>query len=130
MTGICTTNPRLSPEEAQCCCPAHTHIHSKTPTSQCQSLWVQLAQGPPVRSVLSVIFVLQNWPLDVSSHYPVLGPWEPICRWYAAIHRRRRSCYERRVLMQFRYFGWLHVNTPQRNRRGAGGALITLCNFD
>lgn len=86
MTGIPTTNPRLSAAEAQCAVP---HTRPPNPTSQCQSLWVRLAQGPPVRSVLSVIFGLQNWPLDVSSCYPVLGPWDPICRWYAAIQREK-----------------------------------------
>lgn len=48
-----------------------------------------------MRSVLSVIFVLHNWPLDVSSHYPALGPRVSICHWYAAARPGRRSHYER-----------------------------------
>lgn len=99
----------------------HTHTHAlqtPNPTSQCQSLWVRLAEGAPsaIRPIchLCLAKLAITCFLSLPSFRP-FGTASVAGLLLLLLHRGRRSCCERRVVEQFRYFGWLFVNTLQGN---------------
>lgn len=84
MTGMHTTNPR-----GPVCCHTHTHtLALQTPHPNVKACGYGEHRDPQCNMThLSSSFGKTGYLLEVSSRLTVLGPWDGICRWNAALHR-------------------------------------------